>query len=164
VRQITFDLQKLNGLGLSPNGVLTAVNAQNIILPTGTVKLGQTEYNVGLNSSPEVVDELNNLPVKTVNGTVIYMRDVAHVRDGFQVQTNVVRQDGRRGSLLFVRAAVDGVIKEAIIAACLTALMILLFLGNWRHTVVIAISIPLSILTSICILSALGETINRKVS
>jgi CzcA family heavy metal efflux pump len=204
VRQITIDLdlQKLNGLGLSPNDVLTAVNAQNIILPTGTVKLGQTEYNVGLNSSPEVVDELNNLPVKTVNGTVIYMRDVAHVRDGFQVQTNVVRQDGRRGSLLsvyktgnastldivrqvrealpsiaatlpaqlriqplfdqslFVRAAVDGVIKEAIIAACLTALMILLFLGNWRHTIVIAVSIPLSILTSICILSALGETIN----
>ena len=194
--------KKLNGLGLSPNDVLTAVNAQNIILPTGTVKLGQTEYNVGLNSSPEVVDQLNNLPVKTVNGTVIYMRDVAHVRDGFQVQTNVVRQDGRRGSLLsvyktgsastldivrqvrealpsiaatlppqlriqplfdqsvFVRAAVDGVIKEAIIAALLTALMILLFLGNWRHTIVIAISIPLSILTSICILSALGETIN----
>jgi multidrug efflux pump subunit AcrB len=204
VRQITIDLdlQKLNGLGLSPNDVLTAVNAQNIILPTGTVKLGQTEYNVGLNSSPEVVDQLNNLPVKTVNGTVIYMRDVAHVRDGFQVQTNVVRQDGRRGSLLsvyktgnastldivrqvrealpfiaatlpaqlriqplfdqslFVRAAVDGVIKEAIIAARLTALMILLFLGNWRHTIVIAISIPLSILTSICIFSALGETIN----
>jgi multidrug efflux pump subunit AcrB len=145
---------------------------------------------------------LNNLPIKTVNGTVIYMRDVAHVRDGFQVQTNIVRQDGQRGSLLsayktgnastldivsqvkaalpriaaslppelriqplfdqslFVRAAVTGVIKEAVIAACLTALMILLFLGNWRHTVVIAISIPLSILSAIVILSALGETIN----
>jgi multidrug efflux pump subunit AcrB len=193
IRQVTIDLDlnKLNGLGLSPNDV-----------PTGTVKMGPTEYNVGLNTSPGVIDELNDLPVKTVNGTVIYLRDVAHVRDGFQVQTNIVRQDGRRGSLLsvyktgqastldivrqvraalpaisatlppqlriqplfdqslFVRAAVDGVIKEAVIAACLTALLILLFLGNWRHTVVIAISIPLSILSSICILSALGETIN----
>jgi multidrug efflux pump subunit AcrB len=204
VRQITIDIDqnKLNGLGLSPNDVLNAVNAQNIVLPTGTLKIGPTEYNVGLNASPGVVEELNNLPVKTVNGTVIYIRDVAHVRDGFQVQTNIVRQDGRRGSLLsvyktgeastldivrqvrdalpsiaatlppqlriqplfdqslFVRAAVDGVIREAIIAACLTALLILLFLGNWRHTVIIAISIPLSVLSAICILSALGETIN----
>ncbi len=204
VRQITIDLdlRKLNGLGLSPSDVLNAVSAQNIILPTGTVKLGQTEYNVGLNGSPKIIDELNSLPIKTINGTVIYLRDVAYVRDGFQVQTNIVRQDGVRGSLLsvyktgnastldivqkvrdalpaiaatlppelkiqplfdqslFVRAAVEGVIHEAILAAALTALMILLFLGNWRHTLIIAISIPLSILSSICILSALGETIN----
>ncbi|MGH8048351.1 MAG: efflux RND transporter permease subunit [Chthoniobacterales bacterium] len=204
VRQITInlDLKKINGLGLSPNDVLDAVNAQNVILPTGTVKIGQTEYNVGLNASPGVVDKLNALPVETVNGTVIYLRDVAYVSDGFQVQTNIVHNNGRRGSLLsvyktgdastldivqqvrealprilatlppqlriqpmfdqsvFVRAAVDGVIREAVIAACLTALLILLFLGNWRHTVVIAISIPLSILSAICILSALGETIN----
>ena len=204
VRQVTIDLdiKKLNGLGLSPTDVLTAVNAQNIILPTGTVKIGTQEFNVGLNSSPGILEELNDLPIKTVNGTIIYLRDVAHVRDGFQVQTNIVRKDGKRGSLLsvyktgaastldivkqvrqalpaisatlpeqlkiqplfdqslFVRAAVDGVLKEAVIAACLTALLILLFLGNWRHTIVIALSIPLSILSAICILSALGETIN----
>jgi len=204
VRQIVIDIDpnKLNGLGLSPNDVLNALSAQNIVLPTGTVKMGAKEYNVGLNASPGIVDELNNLPVKTVNGVVIFMRDVAHVRDGFQVQTYVVRQDGKRGSLLsvyktgnastldivshvraelphiaatltsklriqplfdqslFVRAAVDGVIREAVIAGCLTALMILLFLGNWQHTLVIAISIPLSILSALFILSALGETIN----
>jgi CzcA family heavy metal efflux pump len=204
VRQITVDIdtKKLNGLGLSPNDVLNAISAQNIILPTGTAKIGSKEYNVGLNSSPEIVDELNSLPIKTVNGVVVFMRDVAHVRDGYQVQTNVVRQDGKRGSLLsvykagnastldivrqvkaelpqiaatltpalriqplfdqslFVRAAVDGVIREAVIAGCLTALMILLFLGSWRNTLVIAISIPLSILSAILILSALGETIN----
>jgi multidrug efflux pump subunit AcrB len=204
IRQIVvdLDLKKLNGLGLSPNDVLNALSAQNIVLPTGTVKIGAKEYNVGLNSSPGIVEELNNLPVKTVNGVVVFMRDVAYVRDGFQVQTNVVRQDGKRGSLLsvykvgnastldivrqvraelpriaatltpalriqplfdqslFVRAAVQGVIREAIIAGCLTAVMILLFLGNWRNTLVIAISIPLSILSAIIILSALGETIN----
>ena len=204
VRQITvdIDLNQLTAHGLSPNDMAAAINVQNLILPGGTAKIGSLEYDVEMNGRPQVVDELNNLPVKTVNGTVVYMRDVAHVRDGFQVQTNIVRQDGQRGSLLsvyktggastldivaqvkaalpriaatlppelriqplfdqslFVRAAVQGVIKEAIIAACLTAMMILLFLGNWRHTLVIAISIPLSILSSIVILSALGETIN----
>ncbi|HWB59536.1 MAG TPA: efflux RND transporter permease subunit [Chthoniobacteraceae bacterium] len=204
VRQITvdIDLNQLNAHGLSPNDVAQAINAQNLILPGGTAKIGSLEYDVEMNGRPQVVDELNNLPVKTVNGTVVYVRDVAHVRDGFQVQTNIVRQDGQRGSLLsvyktgnastidivkqvkealpriastlppelriqpmfdqsiFVSAAVQGVIKEAIIAACLTAAMILLFLGNWRHTVVIAISIPLSIFSAIIILSALGETIN----
>jgi CzcA family heavy metal efflux pump len=204
VRQIMVDIDpaKLNAYGLSPTDIANAVNAQNLVIPSGTVKIGSLEYNVELNGSPATVDDLNNVPIRTVNGTVIYMRDVAHVRDGFEVQTNIVRQDGQRGSLLsayktgdsstldivsqvkaalpriaaalppelriqplfdqsvFVRAAVAGVIKEAVIAACLTALMILLFLGNWRHTVVIAISIPLSILSAIVILSALGETIN----
>jgi CzcA family heavy metal efflux pump len=204
IRQIMVDIDpgKLNGYGLSPTDIANAINAENLVLPSGTAKIGSLEYNIEMNGSPPAVDELNNLPIKTVNGTVIYMRDVAHVRDGFQVQTNIVRQDGQRGSLLsayktgnastldivsqvraalpriaaslppelriqplfdqslFVRAAVTGVIKEAVIAACLTALMILLFLGNWRHTVVIAISIPLSILSAIVILSALGETIN----
>src|SRR6202453_4414408 len=204
IRQITVDLDmnQLNARGLSPNDVTNAINLQNLILPGGTAKIGSLEYNVEMNGRPQVVDELNNIPIKTVNGTVVYLRDVAHVRDGFQVQTNIVRQDGQRGSLLsvyktgsastldivkqvkaalpriaaglppelriqpmfdqslFVSAAVQGVIKEAVIAACLTAAMILLFLGNWRHTTVIAISIPLSIFSSIIILSALGETIN----
>jgi CzcA family heavy metal efflux pump len=204
VRQIMVDIDplKLNSYGLSATDIASAINAQNLVLPGGTAKIGNLEYDVQMNGNPPVVDELNNLPIKTVNGTVIYVRDVAHVRDGFQVQTNIVRQDGQRGSLLsayktggastldivsqvkaalpriaaslppelriqplfdqslFVRAAVEGVIKEAVIAACLTAAMILLFLGNWRHTVVIGISIPLSILSAIVILSALGETIN----
>ena len=204
VRQIMVDIDmaRLTSLGLSPNDVSSAVNAQNLILPGGTAKIGALEYNVEMNGSPQTVQELNDLPIRTVNGTVIYVRDVAHVRDGFQVQTNIVHQNGLRGSLLsvyktggastleivkqvraalphiaaslspnlrivplfdqslFVRASVEGVIKEAIIAACLTAAMILLFLGNWRHTLVIAISIPLSILAAIVILSLIGETIN----
>jgi CzcA family heavy metal efflux pump len=204
IRQIMVDIDpiKLNGYGLAPTDIANAINAQNLVLPSGTAKIGSLEYDVEMNGTPPAVEELNNLPIKTINGTVIYLRDVAHVRDGFQVQTNIVRQDGQRGSLLsayktgsastldivrqvraalpriaaslppelriqplfdqslFVRAAVQGVIKEAVIAACLTAAMILLFLGNWRHTVVIAISIPLSILSAIIILSALGETIN----
>ena len=204
IRQIMVDIDplKLNGYGLSPADIANAINAQNLVLPSGTAKIGSLEYDVEMNGTPPAVEELNNLPIKTVNGTVVYLRDVAHVRDGFQVQTNIVRQDGQRGSLLsayktggastldivsqvkaalpriaaslppelriqplfdqslFVRAAVEGVIKEAVIAACLTAAMILLFLGNWRHTVVIAISIPLSILSAIVILSCLGETIN----
>jgi len=204
IRQIMVDIDpvKLNGYRLSPTDIANAINAQNLVLPSGTAKIGSLEYDVEMNGTPPAVEDLNNLPVKTVNGTVVYVRDVAHVRDGFQVQTNIVRQDGQRGSLLsayktggastldivsqvkaalpriaaslppelrieplfdqslFVRAAVEGVIKEAVIAACLTAAMILLFLGNWRHTVVIAISIPLSILSAIVILSALGETIN----
>src|SRR6266852_434308 len=203
-RQITVDLnsEALQSKGLSPVEIVNAVNAQNLILPTGTAKFGTLEYNVEMNGSPQTVQELNDLPVKTVNGTTIYMRDVAHVRDGFSPQTNIVRANGQRGALmavyktggastldivarvkqtiqnylgsipeslhitmffdqsLFVRASIQGVIREAIIAACLTAIMILLFLGNWKSTLIIAISIPLSILVSVLCLSALGQTIN----
>src|SRR5579864_4356817 len=199
---VNLDISALQAKGLSPVDVIDAVNAQNLILPSGTVKLGSTEYNVEMNSSPQTIAELNSLPIKTVNGATIYLRDVAYVSDGFSPQTNIVRMDGQRGVLLsifktggtstldivaqlhaliprilptlppalritqmfdqsvFVRAAVQGVVREALIAAVLTALMILLFLGNWRSTLIIAISIPLSILVSICVLSALGETIN----
>ncbi len=203
-RQITVDLnsQLLQSKGLSPVDIVNAVNAQNLILPTGTAKLGTLEYNVEMNGAPQTVQELNDLPVKTINGATIYMRDVAHVRDGFSPQTNIVRANGQRGSLmavyktggsstldivervkqtiqnymgslpeslhitmlfdqsLFVRASIQGVLREALIAACLTAIMILLFLGNWKSTLIIAISIPLSILVSILLLSALNETIN----
>ena len=203
-RQIMIDLQPtmLQSKGLSPSDVVNAINTQNLILPTGTSKIGQFEYDVGLNASPETVQELNDLPVKSVGNATIYVHDVAHVRDGFSPQTNIVRRNGQRSALLsilkigdtstldivkqvhdllpriastlpaalkiepiadqsvFVRGAIDGVIREAIIAACLTAIMILLFLGSWRSTLIIAISIPLSILCSICVLSALGETIN----
>jgi multidrug efflux pump subunit AcrB len=203
-RQMMVDLDPalLQSKGLSAADVVTAIGNQNLILPTGTSKIGQFEYDVGLNASTKTVEELNDLPVKTNGSTVLYVRDVAHVRDGFAPQTNIVRRDGQRGALLpviktgttstldivrnvremipriaatlppaikiepiadqslFVRAAVNGVIREAIIAACLTALMILLFLGSWRSTLIIAVSIPLSILTSICVLSALGESIN----
>ena len=203
-RQIMIDLNTsaLQAKGLSPSDIVSAVSSQNLILPSGTSKIGEFEYDVDLNASPKTVEELNDLPVKSTVGNTIYVRDVAHVRDGFSPQTNVVRRDGMRGSLLtvqkvgatstldivqrvkdalpairaalppelriepladqslFVRAAVNGVIREAIIAACLTAAMILLFLGSWRSTLIIAISIPLSILTSIVCLSALGETIN----
>ncbi len=203
-RQVMIDLQPalLQSKGLSPGDVVNAINTQNLILPTGTSKIGQFEYDVGLNASPETVQELNDLPVKAVGNSTIYVHDVAHVRDGFSPQTNIVRRNGQRSALLsilkvgdtstldivkqvrallpqiaatlppalkiepisdqslFVRAAISGVIREAIIAACLTAIMILLFLGSWRSTLIIAISIPLSILCSICALSALGETIN----
>jgi CzcA family heavy metal efflux pump len=199
---IDIDPAKLSARGLSPTDVVTAVSVQNLVLPSGTAKIGQLESDVEMNASPRTLPEIANLPIKAVNGSMIYIRDVASVRAGFQVQTNIVHQDGQRGTLLsvyktgtastldivrdvraalpqilttlpkdlqikplfdqsiFVRASVEGVIKEAIIAAALTALMILLFLGNWRHTLVIAISIPLSILASIVTLSALGETIN----
>jgi len=199
---VDIDFPALEARGLSPVDIVNAVNAQNLILPTGTAKLGTLEYNVELNGSPRVLTELNNLPVKTVNGSTVYLRDVAHVRDGFAPQTNVVLANGQRGVLmsvyktgnastlsivdrvkqtlkdyqsslpeglkittffdqsLFVRAAIQGVLREALIAACLTAVMILLFLGNWKSTLIIAISIPLSILVSILCLSALGETIN----
>jgi multidrug efflux pump subunit AcrB len=203
-RQVTVDLdtRALQAKGLSPVDIVNAVSAQNLILPSGTAKFGETEYNVELNGAPQSIEELNNLPVRTADGTTIYLREVAHVRDGFSPQTNVVRQDGTRGSLLsvvknggastlsivkeirnvlpiaaqslpqdlkitplfdqslFVRAAIQGVVREGLIAACLTAFMILLFLGDWRSTVIIAISIPLSILTSIMVLSGLGQTIN----
>jgi len=204
IRQIQVDLdsRKLQTYGLSPNDIVTAVNAQNLILPSGTIKLGPVEYNVEMNGTPATIAELNDLPVKTVNGATLYIRDVAHIRDGFAPQTNIVRQDGNRGALmsiykignastlqivdgikkivvqaaqtlppelkvtalfdqsLFVRASVYGVVREAGIAALLTALMILLFLGDWRPTIVISISIPLSIFCSIILLGALGETIN----
>jgi CzcA family heavy metal efflux pump len=203
-RLISVDLDPaaLQAKGLSPVDIVNAVNAQNLILPTGTAKMGSLEYNVEMNASPKTVAELNNLPVKTVNGSTIYLREVAHVRDGFSPQTNAVLMNGQRGTLMsvyktgsastldivdrvkqtlkdyeptrpeglkvttffdqsvFVRAAIQGVLREALIAACLTAIMILLFLGNWKSTLIIAISIPLSILVSLLCLSALGETIN----
>ena len=192
----------LQAKGLSAVDIVNAVNAQNLILPTGTAKLGTLEYNVEMNGSPQSIEELNDLPVKTVNGATIYMKEVAHVRDGFSPQTNIVLSNGQRGVLmsiyktggastieivdnvkrmleynkgsipdgmhistffdqsLYVRASIQGVIREAIIAACLTAVMILLFLGNWKSTLIIAVSIPLSILVSILCLSALGQSIN----
>ena len=202
VISVDIDSASLQSKGLSPVDIVNAVNAQNLILPTGTVKLGSLEYLVEMNGSPLTVDGLNDLPVKTVNGATIYMKDVAHIRDGFTPQTNIVRVNGQRGVLmatyktggastldivdrvkqvlanyasslpeglrvstffdqsLFVRASIQGVLREALIAACLTAIMILVFLGNWKSTLIIAVSIPLSILVSILILSALGETIN----
>ena len=203
-RQVQVDLNTtaLQSKGLSPADVVNAISAQNLILPAGTAKMGKFEYNVDMNGSPTTIAELNNLPIKAVGGTTIYIRDVANVRDGFPPQTNIVRVDGRRSTLMtiqkigtastldiissikkllptvkttlpsdlqirllgdqsvFVRGAISGVLREALIAACLTAIMILLFLGSWRSTLIIAISIPLSILTSIILLSALGETIN----
>jgi CzcA family heavy metal efflux pump len=203
-RQIMVDINisALNGTGLSPSDVVNAIGAQNLILPAGTEKMGDAEYAVELNGSPDTIKQLNDIPLKMVNGHMIYIRDVAHVRDGFSVQQNIVRSDGIRASLLtivkagaastldivarikkavpqvaktlppeleiktlldqslFVRAAVQSVIREAVIAACLTAMMILIFLGNWRTTFVIVISIPLAILCSIITLSALGETMN----
>jgi CzcA family heavy metal efflux pump len=199
---VDIDSASLQSKGLSPVDIVNAVNAQNLILPSGTVKIGSLEYLVEMNGSPLTVDGLNDLPIKTVNGATIYMRDVAHIRDGFTPQTNVVRVNGQRGVLMstyktggastldivdrvkevlanyasslpeslrvstffdqsvFVRASIQGVLREALIAACLTAVMILVFLGNWKSTLIIAVSIPLSILVSILILSALGETIN----
>jgi CzcA family heavy metal efflux pump len=199
--QVDLDFAKLQAYGLSPNDIVNAVAAQNLILPAGTTKIGPTEYNVELNGSPQTIVELNDLPVKTTNTSTLYLRDVAHVRDGFIPQTNIVRQDGVRGVLmsiyklggstltvvkavkamvplaatqlppelnikalfdqsLFVRASIQGVIREGLIAASLTAVMILLFLGDWRPTVIIAVSIPLSIFVSVLLLAALGETIN----
>src|SRR5439155_7011628 len=202
VVSVDIDTPALQAKHMTPVDVVNAITAQNLILPSGTAKIGPLEYQVELNASPPTVAELNDLPIRTVNGTTIYIRDVAHVRDGFTPQTNIVRQDGVRGTLLsilkngnasttsvvkdvqamltkiaktlpegleikqlfdqslFVRAAIQGVLREALTAACLTAAMILLFLGNWRSTFIIAISIPLSILTSIILLSALGETFN----
>ncbi len=199
---VDTDPAALQAKGLSAVDVVNAINQQNLILPTGTVKLGTLEYIVEMNGSPRSVGELNDLPIKTVNGATIYMKDVAHVRDGFSPQTNIVLENGQRGVLmsiyktgnastlsivdklkaslvynagslpeglkitqffdqsLFVRASIEGVLREALIAAVLTAFMILLFLGNWKSTIIIAISIPLSILVSILLLSALGETIN----
>ena len=203
-RVISVDINSasLQAKGLTAVDIVNAVNAQNLILPTGTAKLGPLEYNVEMNGSPRTIQELNELPVRTVNGATIYMKDVAHVRDGFSPQTNIVLANGQRGVLmsiyktggastidivdrvkqmlaynksslpegmkvstffdqsLYVRASIQGVLREALVAACLTAIMILLFLGNWKSTLIIAVSIPLSILVSILCLSALGETIN----
>ncbi|HEY1731512.1 MAG TPA: efflux RND transporter permease subunit [Terriglobales bacterium] len=200
--QVDLDMPRLQAYGLSPSDIVSAINTQNVITPSGTAKIGSLEYQVEMNSAPETIAELNNLPVKTVNGATIYLRDVAHVRDGFSPQTNIVRQDGVHGVLmsmykvgkgstltivkavkdvvplalrslpegvtvkplfdqsLFVRASINGVLREGLIAAALTACMILLFLGDWRPTIVISISIPLSIFVSVLLLSALGETIN----
>jgi multidrug efflux pump subunit AcrB len=207
-RYVSVDLnyQKLQALGMTPTDVVNTIANQNVILPSGTMKIAQYEYQVGMNASPLTIEELNAIPIKTnPNGSTIYVRDVANVRNGFIPQTNIVRFDGSRAAMLdiqktgsastldivdgikqklpeikqtlppgadslnltlltdqsiFVRASIGGVIREAIIAACLTALMILLFLSSWRSTLIICVSIPLSILCSIVVLSALGETIN----
>jgi len=204
-RQVQIDLKPdaLRAQGLTANDVNDAINSQNLTVPAGTQKIGDTEYNVKLNASPFKLDEINDLPIRgQVNGNVTYVRDVAFVHDGHPPQTNIVRVNGRRAVLMtiqktgaastlnivneirarlprvrellptgasidatgdqsvFVGAAVKGVVMEAVLAACLTALMVLLFLGSWRSTLIIAISIPLSIIASLVILDALGETIN----
>lgn len=199
---VDIDLPALEAKNLAPQDVVNAFNAQNFVLPSGTAKIGETEYNVSLNSNPAAIPALNDLPVKTVKDAVIRVGDVAQVHDGYQPQQNIVRLNGMKGVLLtvlksgaastlsvvdevkkampmiladlpqeldvkefadqslFVRAAVDSVVKEGVMAAALTAVMILLFLGSWRSTFIIALSIPLSVLSSLAILSALGETIN----
>lgn len=203
-RQVMIDLnpESLYARQLSPTDVSNALNVQNLILPAGAIRLQEREYQVRLNSSPQLLEELNNMPIRTVNGATVHIRDVANVRDGYAIQTNVVRSNGSRGALMtvlrngqastlsivdgikaalpkalaglpsslevkelfdqsiFVRAAISGVLKEASIAAVLTGLMILLFLGSWRSTVIVCLSIPLSILTSLIILKAMGHTVN----
>jgi multidrug efflux pump subunit AcrB len=200
--QVDIDPVALQAKGLSPADVVNAVAAQNLIVPSGTAKIDRFEYAIETNSAPGIVEQLNDLPIRAVNGAVIYVRDVAHVRDGSPPQTNIVRVDGKRAILMsiqkvgsastldiiagirakldsitgqlppqlkknflsdqsiFVRSAINGVVREAIIAACLTAIMILIFLGSWRSTLIIAVSIPLSILCSLAALAALRETIN----
>ncbi|HEY0760617.1 MAG TPA: efflux RND transporter permease subunit [Acidisarcina sp.] len=200
--QVDLDLQALQARGLSPADVVNAISVQNLILPSGTAKVGQFEYVLETNSAPNSIAGLNDLPIRTVNGATVYIHDVAHVRDGSPPQTNIVRVDGQRASLItiqktgsastldiiksirqklpliasqlppqlkitplsdqsiFVRGAINGVIREGIIAACLTGIMILVFLGSWRSTLIIAVSIPLAILCSLILLSLLGETIN----
>jgi len=204
MRQVMVDIDpnSLYAKNLSATDVSNALNAQNLILPAGDAKIGNRDYFIQLNSSPLTIEAMNDLPVKTVNGAIVYMRDIGQVKDGFAVQTNIVRENGRRGSLLtvlkngqastldivnavkkalpkvlasmppalklkplfdqslFVRAAINGVVREGLIAAGLTALMILLFLGSWRSTVIVCTSIPLSILTSCIVLWMMGHTIN----
>jgi CzcA family heavy metal efflux pump len=204
VRLVSVDIdpQALTAKGLIPADVINAVNTQNLTLPSGTVKLGDTEFIVRLNAAPEKMSGLNDIPVKSQNGAMIYLKEVAHVRDGFSPQTNIVHQDGQPGVLItvlkngaastlsvvsdiknklpsvmelappgieykylldqsiFVHAAIFGVMHEAFIAAGLTALMLLIFLGNWRTSAIISISIPLSIFTSIVVLHSIGETLN----
>jgi multidrug efflux pump subunit AcrB len=199
---LNLDPKLLQAKGLSPADVISAMAAQNVVLPGGTAKIGQDEYDIRINSSPVTLAGISNLPLRQVNGTTIYLHDVATVSDGSIPQTNIVRQDGHRGVLvtvlksgnastlsvvggirallpriastvspdlrmnpigdqsIFVRASINGVVREAIIAAMLTGLMILLFLGSWRSTIIIAVSIPLSILTSVIVLGLLGQTIN----
>ncbi|MDB5804288.1 MAG: transporter [Betaproteobacteria bacterium] len=199
---VDLDGQALRAKGLGPLDVISAINTQNLALPAGTAKIGDTEYSVAMNGSPTTIEGLNDIPVKSANGATTFLREVAHVRDGNSPQTNIVRQNGQRGLLMtimknggastldvvaniksqlsrvvpllpdgikvntlldqstFVRAAVQGVVHEALIAAGLTAVMLLVFLGNWRTTVIIAISIPLSIFTSVIVLYGIGQTIN----
>jgi len=199
---VDLNLDELYAKQLAPIDVSNALTLQNLILPAGTAKFLDTEYQIKVNSSPQVLEDLNNLPIKTVNGATVYIKDVAQVRDGFSVQSNIVRTNGTRGVLMtvsrtgktstldivnsvktalpkilanlpqdlkvtaladqsiFVRASIQGVLREALIAAALTGIMILLFLGSWRSTLIVCISIPLSILTSLSILSLLGQTIN----
>ena len=200
--QVDIDPKALQAHGLSPADVVNAVSAQNLIVPSGTMKMDRFEYAIETNSAPTVVEQFNNLPIRMVNGAMVYVRDVAHVRDGNPPQTNIVRVNGQRAVMMsimktgsastlkiiddvrnridyvkgqlppqvhisalsdqsiFVRGAIDGVVREALIAACLTAVMILVFLGSWRSTLIIAVSIPLSILCSIALLGVLHETIN----
>jgi CzcA family heavy metal efflux pump len=204
VRQIMVDIDpaKLQAHGLSARDVNDAINAQNLTLPSGTAKIGDTEYAVRMNNTPRVLDALNDIPIKSEHGVITYVRDVAHVHDGFEVQPNIVRANGKRAVLLqiiknghsstldiinavkaklpemqaaapkglkidllfdqslFVQAALDGVVKEGVIAALLTATFILLFLGSWRSTLIVAISIPLSVLSSMSLLSAMGYSLN----
>ena len=199
---VDLDLGQLYAKGLSPTDVVNSLTAQNLILPAGTAKVGTTDYIVRTNASPQVLDQLNDMPIKSVNGAMVYIRDIGHVHEGFSIQQNIVRINGNRAVLLtimkaasastldivkrvkerlpviqagltkdlkidlqfdqslFVRAALQGVVKEAVIAASLTALMILLFLGSWRSTLIVAISIPLSILVSIIVMKFLGQTLN----
>jgi multidrug efflux pump subunit AcrB len=207
-RQIMVDIdpQKLHGLGLSPRDVQAAISEQNVTLPTGTAKMGTNEYPVGLASTPETLEELQSIPVKTVNGRTVYLRDVANVRDGSSPQTNMVHVEGKRSVLMvilkngdastldvadavkaaipraldrlpkearghltakvlfdqsvFVRGSIEGVVREALIAAGLTGLMILMFLGSWRSTLTVIVSIPLSILFSVVMLHVMGQTLN----
>jgi CzcA family heavy metal efflux pump len=203
-RTVMVDLNttSLQAKGLSPLDIVNTINAQNLILPAGTAKIGTFEYEVEMNGSPQTVNEMNDLPIKTVNGSTVYIRDVGFVRDGFTPQTNIVRVNGARSALMsilklgdastldviqgvrnmlpsleaslplhvdisslsdqsiFVKASISGVVREGAIAACLTGFMILVFLGSWRSTLIIAVSIPLSILASLIALSALGESIN----
>ncbi|GAX45541.1 putative multidrug efflux pump, AcrB/AcrD/AcrF family protein [Tolypothrix sp. NIES-4075] len=203
-RQIMVDLdpQAMLAKGVSAQDVTNAVSVQNLVLPAGNMKIGDRDFAVRINNSPDVVTALNDLPIKQVNGNVTYIRDVAQVRDGFAVQANIVRENGRRSSLLsilksgnastidvidrvkkalpriqstlppglnlaflfdqsvFVKASIQGVLKEGLIAGCLTALMILIFLGSWRSTLIVAVSIPLSMLVSIIVMSRLGQTFN----
>jgi CzcA family heavy metal efflux pump len=204
LRTVMVDLNSaaMQARRVSPLDVVNAINLQNLILPTGTVKIGSFEYQVDMNGSPQTVAELSNLPIKTVNNSTVYIHDVANVRDGFTPQSNIVRVNGARASVLtvlrlgtastldvvsgikerlplieaslpehvdirslsdqsiFVRGSINGVVREGVIAACLTGFMILVFLGSWRSTLIIAASIPLSVLTSLIVMSALGQTIN----
>ncbi len=200
--QVDLNLQALQSKGLAPTDVVATVGSQNLILPSGTMKVNELEYEVETNSAPSTIQGLNDLPIRSVGGNMVYLHDVAHVRDGFPPQTNIVRVNGQRSSLLsviktgdastldivagvrgklpgllaqlppelritplgdqslFVRASINGVAREALIAALLTAVMILLFLGSLRSTIIVAVSIPLSIISSLLVLAALGETIN----